>query len=61
MHTKKNNWEYARLRMPCTCNRSRGFTIGKEKILLAEVLEQGGDRNIGLRIPEDFIIEARRL
>ena len=41
--------------------RFEKFTIGKEKILLAEVLEQGGDRNIGLRIPEDFIIEARRL
>lgn len=37
------------------------FTIGKDKILLAEVLERGGDRNIGLRIPEDFIIGARRL
>ena len=41
--------------------RFEKFTIGKEKILLAEVLEQGGDRNIALRIPEDFIIEARRL
>ena len=41
--------------------RFEKFTIGKEKILLAEVLEQGGDRNITLRIPEDFIIEARRL
>ena len=41
--------------------RFEKFTIGKEKILLAEVLEQGGDRNIGLRIPEDFIIEARKL
>lgn len=41
--------------------RFEKFTIGKEKILLAEVLEQGGDRNLGLRIPEDFIIEARRL
>lgn len=37
------------------------FTIGEEKILLAEVLEQGGDRNIQLRIPESFIIEARKL
>lgn len=37
------------------------FTIGKDKILLAEVLEQGGDRNIVLRIPESYIIEARRL
>ena len=37
------------------------FTIGKDKVLLAEVLEQGGDRNIGLRIPETFIIEARKL
>lgn len=37
------------------------FTIGEEKILLAEVLEQGGDRNISLRIPESFIIEARKL
>lgn len=41
--------------------RFEKFTIGKDKILLAEVLEQGGDRNIGLRIPEDFIIEARKL
>lgn len=37
------------------------FTIGEEKILLAEVLELGGDRNIGLQIPESFIIEARKL
>lgn len=37
------------------------FTIGKDKVLLAEVLEQGGDRNIGLRISENFIIEARKL
>ena len=37
------------------------FTIGEEKILLAEVLEHGGDRNIQLRIPESFIIEARKL
>lgn len=37
------------------------FTIGEEKLLLAEMLEQGGDRNIGLRIPESFIIEARKL
>lgn len=37
------------------------FTIGKDKILLAEVLEQGGDRNIVLRIPESYIIEAHRL
>lgn len=37
------------------------FTIGEEKILLAEVLEKGGDRNIQLRIPESFIIEARKL
>lgn len=37
------------------------FTIGKEKLLLAEVLEQGGDRNISLHIPESFIINARKL
>lgn len=37
------------------------FTIGKDKMLLAEVLEQGGDRNIGLRISESFIINARKL
>lgn len=37
------------------------FTIGTDKVLLAEVLEQGGDRNIGLRITENFIIEARKL
>lgn len=37
------------------------FTIGKDKILLAGVLEKGGDRNIGLRMPENFIIEARKL
>lgn len=37
------------------------FTIGKDKLLLAEVLEQGGDRNIGLHIPESFIINARKL
>lgn len=41
--------------------RFEKFTIGKEKILLAEVLELGGDRNIGLRISEDFIIEAHKL
>lgn len=41
--------------------RFEKFTIGKEKILLAELLEQGGDRNIGLRIPEAFIINARKL
>lgn len=37
------------------------FTIGKDKLLLAEVLEQGGDRNIGLRIRDSYIIDARRL
>lgn len=37
------------------------FTIGKDKVLLAEVLELGGDRNIGLRISEAFIIEARKI
>ncbi|MCM1302069.1 MAG: DUF4138 domain-containing protein [Alistipes senegalensis] len=37
------------------------FTIGKDKVLLAEVLESGGDRNIALSIPEHFIIEARKL
>lgn len=37
------------------------FTIGKDKLLLAEVLEQSGDRNIGLHIPESFIINARKL
>lgn len=41
--------------------RFEKFTIGREKILLAEVLEQGGDRNIALHIPEKFIIEARKL
>ena len=38
-----------------------GKEIGKDKILLAEVLEQGGDRNIGLKIAECFIIDARKL
>lgn len=37
------------------------FTIGKDKVLLAEVLEAGGDRNIVLPVPEHFIIEARHL
>ncbi len=37
------------------------FTIGKDKVLLAEVLEAGGDRNLCLVIPEHFIIEARHL
>lgn len=37
------------------------FTIGKDKLLLAEVLEQGGDRNIGLRIRDSYIIDARKL
>lgn len=37
------------------------FTIGKDKVLLAEVLEAGGDRNLCLIIPEYFIIEARHL
>ncbi len=37
------------------------FTIGKDKVLLAEVLESGGDRNIALPIPEHFITEARKL
>lgn len=37
------------------------FTIGKDKVLLAEVLESGGDRNLCLVVPEHFIIEARHL
>jgi len=37
------------------------FTIGKDKVLLAEALESGGDRNIALPIPEHFITEARKL
>jgi len=41
--------------------RFEKFTIGKDKVLLAEVLEAGGDRNIVLPVPEHFIIDARHL
>lgn len=41
--------------------RFEKFTIGKDKVLLAEVLEAGGDRNIVLPVQEHFIIDARHL
>ncbi len=42
-------------------SRCEVIYIGKDKVLLAEVLEAGGDRNIVLPVQEHFIIEARHL